>query len=66
MALLLRDVRADVVHQMGVGGFGFEIQGPADVFTAEISALFTAGVIRRDVLFSLIAYVLGNCASDSP
>jgi hypothetical protein len=31
-----------VVLQMGVGGFGYKIQGPAGVFTAELSALFTA------------------------
>jgi hypothetical protein len=30
------------VHQMGVGGYGYKIQGPASVFTAELSALFTA------------------------
>jgi hypothetical protein len=29
------------VHQMGVGGFGYKIRGPAGVFTAELSALFT-------------------------
>jgi hypothetical protein len=28
--------------QMGVGGFGHKIQSPASVFTAELSALFTA------------------------
>jgi hypothetical protein len=27
---------------MGGGGFGYKIQGPAGVFTAELSALFTA------------------------
>jgi hypothetical protein len=27
---------------MGVGGFGYKIRGPAGVFTAELSALFTA------------------------
>jgi hypothetical protein len=31
-----------VVHQMGVGGFGHKIQSQAGVFTAELSALFTA------------------------
>jgi ribonuclease HI len=30
------------VHQMGVGEFGYKIPSPADVFTAELSALFTA------------------------
>jgi hypothetical protein len=30
------------VHQMGMSGFGYKIQGPAGVFTAELSALFTA------------------------
>jgi hypothetical protein len=30
------------VPQMGVGGFGYKIRGPAGVFTAELSALFTA------------------------
>jgi hypothetical protein len=30
------------VHQMRVGGFGYKIQGPVGVFTAELSALFTA------------------------
>jgi hypothetical protein len=30
------------VHQMGVGGFGYKIPSPAGVFTAELSALFTA------------------------
>jgi ribonuclease HI len=30
------------LHQMGVGGFGYKIQRPADVFTAEHNALFTA------------------------
>jgi hypothetical protein len=30
------------VHQMSVGGFGHKIPGPAGVFTAELSALFTA------------------------
>jgi hypothetical protein len=30
------------VHQMGVGGFGYKIRGPAGVFTVEFSALFTA------------------------
>jgi hypothetical protein len=30
------------VHQMGVGGFGHKILSPAGVFTAELSALFTA------------------------
>jgi hypothetical protein len=30
------------VHQMGVGGFGHKIQSPAGVFTAKLSALFTA------------------------
>jgi hypothetical protein len=30
------------VHQMGVSGFGFKIGGPAGVFIAELSALFTA------------------------
>jgi hypothetical protein len=31
------------VHQMGVavGGFGHKISGPAGVFTAKLSALFT-------------------------
>jgi ribonuclease HI len=29
-------------HQMGVGGIGHKIQSPAGVFTAELSALFTA------------------------
>jgi hypothetical protein len=31
-----------VVQQMGVSGFGYKIQGPAGVFTAELSAVFTA------------------------
>jgi hypothetical protein len=30
------------VHQMGVGGFGHKIPSLASVFTAELSALFTA------------------------
>jgi hypothetical protein len=30
------------VHQMGMGRFGYKIQGPAGVFTAELSALCTA------------------------
>jgi hypothetical protein len=30
------------VHQMGVVGFGYKIQGPTGVFTAELDALFTA------------------------
>jgi hypothetical protein len=30
------------VHQMGMGGFGYKIRGPTGVFTAELSALFTA------------------------
>jgi ribonuclease HI len=30
------------VHQMGVGGFGHKIPSRAGVFTAELSALFTA------------------------
>jgi hypothetical protein len=30
------------VYLMGVGGFGYKIQGPAGVFTAELSAVFTA------------------------
>jgi ribonuclease HI len=30
------------VHKMGVGGFGYKIQGPTGVVTAEFSALFTA------------------------
>jgi ribonuclease HI len=30
------------VHQMGGGGFGHKILSPVDVFTAELSALFTA------------------------
>jgi hypothetical protein len=30
------------VHQMGVDGIGNKVQGPAGVFTAELSALFTA------------------------
>jgi hypothetical protein len=30
------------VHQMGVGGFGYKILSPVGVFTAELSALFTA------------------------
>jgi hypothetical protein len=30
------------VHQMGVDGFGYKIQGPAGVFTAKMSAIFTA------------------------
>jgi hypothetical protein len=30
------------VHQMGVGGLGHKILSPAGVFTAELSALFTA------------------------
>jgi hypothetical protein len=39
------------VHQMGVSGFEYKIQGPAGVLTAKFSALFTAlrhiaGVIR--------------------
>jgi hypothetical protein len=29
------------VHQMGVGGFGYNIWGPAGLLTAEFSALFT-------------------------
>jgi hypothetical protein len=38
------------VHQMGVGGFGYKIRGPASVFTAEPSALFTA--LRHIVSYS--------------
>jgi hypothetical protein len=34
------------VHQIGMRGFGYKIQGPAGIFTAELSALFTAEVIR--------------------
>jgi hypothetical protein len=34
------------VHQMGVDGFGYKIPSPADVFTAELSALFTALRVR--------------------
>jgi hypothetical protein len=36
------------VQQKGVGGFGYKILGPAGIFSAEFSALFT-------FLFSLIA-----------
>jgi hypothetical protein len=31
-----------VVHQIGVGGFGHKFQSRAGVFTAELSAFFTA------------------------
>jgi hypothetical protein len=30
------------VHQMGAGGFGYMIRGPAGIIIAEHSALFTA------------------------
>jgi hypothetical protein len=30
------------VYLMSVGGFEYKIQGPAGVFTAELSAVFTA------------------------
>jgi hypothetical protein len=48
------------VHQMSVGGYGHKILSLAGVFTAELSSLFTALLLRlyglrRDVLFSLIA-----------
>jgi hypothetical protein len=54
-----------VVHQMGVGGFGYKIQGPADVFTAELSALFIAlrhiaEVIRPPERFLILTYSLSS------
>jgi hypothetical protein len=59
---LIEECVGFAVHQMGVAGFGHKIQSSAGVFTAELSALFTAlrhiaEVIwlRRIFLFSLIA-----------
>jgi ribonuclease HI len=40
--VLIEGCAGFAVHQMGVGGFGHKIQSPAGVFTAELSALFTA------------------------
>jgi hypothetical protein len=64
---------------MSVGGFGHKIQSSAGVFTAELSALFTAlrhiaEVIRppenflilTDCLSSIRLCCLENCTSDSP
>jgi hypothetical protein len=39
---LIKGCAGFAVHQMGVGGFGHKIASPAGVFTAELSALFTA------------------------
>jgi ribonuclease HI len=39
---LIEGCEGFAVHQMGVGGFGHKIPSPAGVFTAELTALFTA------------------------
>jgi hypothetical protein len=39
---LIESCAGFVVHQMGVDRFGYKIQGPAGVFTAELCAFFTA------------------------
>jgi hypothetical protein len=41
------------VHQMGLGGFGYKIRGPAGVITAELSALFTALRYIPEVIWPL-------------
>jgi hypothetical protein len=39
---LIEECVGFAVQPIGVGGFGYKIQGQAGVFTAELSALFTA------------------------
>jgi hypothetical protein len=59
------------VYQMGVGGFGHKLTSPAGVFTAGLSALFTAlrhfaVVIRPPERCLILTAVEENCASDVP
>jgi hypothetical protein len=37
---LIDECAGFVIHRTGVGGFGYEIFNPADIFTVELTALF--------------------------